>query len=70
MNDSTSHSAADAALGFRYQGLYALLLLWREVDDDATIFIETLDDVVLVAAGQTLLEQLKLRFLENLHHLR
>lgn len=59
MNDHSAHSATDAALGFRYQGLYALLKLWRENNDDAAILIETLDDVVLVANGQTLLEQLK-----------
>lgn len=53
------HSADDAALGFLYQGQYALLRLWREVDDDAVIFVETLDDVVLEAKGNTLLEQLK-----------
>lgn len=59
MNDPSVHSATDAALGFRYQGLYALLLLWRETDDEAAILIETLDDVVLVTTGQTFLEQLK-----------
>ena len=59
MNEPFVHSAADVALGFRYQGLYALLMLWRETDDDAAILLETLDDVVLVAGGQTLLEQLK-----------
>lgn len=55
----STHSAVDTVLGFRYQELYALLLLWRETDDDAQVFIETLDDVVLVVNGQTLLEQLK-----------
>lgn len=34
-------------------------MLWRETDDDAAVLMETLDDVVLVASGQTLLEQLK-----------
>lgn len=55
----STHSAVDTILGFRYQELYALLLLWRESNDDAQVFIETLDDVVLVVDGQTLLEQLK-----------
>ena len=59
MSNSTRHSASDAALGFRYQGLHALLMLWQETDDDAAILIETLDDVALVTTGQTLLEQLK-----------
>lgn len=34
-------------------------MLWREPDDEAVVLIETLDDVVLVASGQTLLDQLK-----------
>ena len=59
VKETSAHSAADAALGFRYQGLYALLGLWREADDDATVLIETLDDVVLVSNGETFLEQLK-----------
>lgn len=59
LTTTNQHSADDAALGFLYQGQYALLLLWREVDDDAVIYLETLDDVVLVANGDTLLEQLK-----------
>jgi hypothetical protein len=54
-----AHSAEDAALGFLYQTQYALVLLWQEADDDAVIYLETLDDVVLVANGDTLLEQLK-----------
>lgn len=53
------HSADDAALGFLYQGQYALLLLWRDADDDATVWVETLDDVVLASNGDTILEQLK-----------
>lgn len=59
MAQATVHSAEDAALGFRFQNLYALLALWRETNDDATVFVETLDDVVLVSNGETLLEQLK-----------
>lgn len=46
-------------MGFLYQGQYALLLLWRDGDDDAVIYIETLDDVVLDAKGGPILEQLK-----------
>jgi hypothetical protein len=59
LTTKNEHSAEDAALGFLYQGQYALLLLWCESDDDAVIYLETLDDVVLVANGDTLLEQLK-----------
>ena len=59
MAQTTVHSAEDAALGFRFQSLYALLALWREANDDAMVFVETLDDVVLVSNGKTLLEQLK-----------
>ena len=59
MDKKNQHSADDAALGFLYQGQYALLLLWRETDDDSVVYLETLDDVVLQANGTTILEQLK-----------
>lgn len=59
MIDKTAHSAKDAALGFRYQGLYALLTLWNSQDDNASVLFETLDDVVFSTSGQLLLEQLK-----------
>lgn len=59
MNTKNQHSADDAALGFLYQGQYALLLLWRETDDDAVVYLETLDDVVLEVNGMTILGQLK-----------
>ncbi|MGY4332293.1 hypothetical protein ACVWWG_006710 [Bradyrhizobium sp. LB7.2] len=59
MTTKNAHSAEDAALGFLYQAQYALVLLWHEADDDAVVYLETLDDVVLVANGDTLLEQLK-----------
>lgn len=60
MADSNLHSADDSALGFLYQGQYALLALWRERDDDAVVWVETLDDVVLTSSsGETILEQLK-----------
>lgn len=36
-----------------------LLRLWNELSDEAVIYLETLDDVVLEANGQTILEQLK-----------
>ena len=59
MAQTTVHSAADAALGFMYQVLYALLALWRESDDDAKVLVEFLDDIMLVSKGETLLEQIK-----------
>lgn len=59
LTTKNAHSADDAALGFLYQAQYALVLLWQEVDDDAIVYLETLDDVVLVANGDTFLEQLK-----------
>jgi hypothetical protein len=59
LTSKNGHSAADAAMGFLYQGQYALLLLWRDGDDDAVIHVETLDDVVLDARGGPILEQLK-----------
>jgi hypothetical protein len=59
LTTKNAHSAEDAALGFLYQAQYALVLLWHEVDDDAVVYLETLDDVVLVANGDTFLEQLK-----------
>lgn len=54
-----SHSAEAAALGFYYQTFYALLLLLKKTSDNATIGVETLDDVELETNGQRLLFQLK-----------
>jgi hypothetical protein len=54
-----AHSADASALGFLYQAQYALLRLWNEKSLEAVIYLETLDDVVLEANGQTILEQLK-----------
>jgi hypothetical protein len=56
---SVVHTAEDAALGFWYQALYALLTLVAQTTDDAAVGIEQLDDVELKADGQTLLYQLK-----------
>lgn len=58
-NQATTHAAEAAALGFYYQTLFALLTLVKEANDDATVAIERLDDVELVADGNTLLYQLK-----------
>lgn len=59
VSDVNSHSADAAAAGFLYQAQYALVRLWKETSDEATIFLETLDDVVLEANGEVILEQLK-----------
>ncbi|RVG14927.1 ABC-three component system protein [Sinorhizobium meliloti] len=59
MDSTNAHSADASALGFLYQAQYALLRLWNELSDEAVIYLETLDDVVLEANGQTILEQLK-----------
>lgn len=54
-----THAAEAAALGFYYQTLFALLTLVKAANDDATVAVERLDDVELVADGKTLLYQLK-----------
>ncbi|PWB84658.1 MAG: hypothetical protein C3F11_00125 [Methylocystaceae bacterium] len=59
MDSTNAHSADASALGFLYQAQYALLRLWNETSFEAVIYLETLDDVVLDANGQTILEQLK-----------
>lgn len=59
MDGTNAHSADASALGFLYQAQYALLRLWNETSFEAVIYLETLDDVVLEANGQTILEQLK-----------
>lgn len=59
MVEDGSHSAVDAALGFYYQSLYALLCIVRASDDDAAVCLERLDDIEIIANGQPLLAQLK-----------
>jgi len=56
---SCAHSAEAAALGFYYQALYALLVLFERNTDDSAVSVEQLDDVQLSANGQDLLFQLK-----------
>lgn len=53
------HNAEAAALGFYYQAYFALETLLLQTADDAAVAVERLDDVELVADGQTLLFQLK-----------
>lgn len=56
---AATHAAEAAALGFYYQALFALVTLVAQATDDAVVAIERLDDVELVAGGNTLLHQLK-----------
>ena len=53
------YSAASSALGYYYQGCYALVSLLDCEEDNATVSIETRDDIELVESGVTLLKQLK-----------
>lgn len=59
MDSTNAHSADASALGFLFQAQYALIRLWNETSFEAVVYLETLDDVVLEANGQTILEQLK-----------
>ena len=54
-----THTAEAAALGFYYQAFFALATLVAQTADDAAVAIERLDDVEVVADGNTLLYQLK-----------
>jgi hypothetical protein len=56
---ASSHSAEAVALGFYFQSLYALRTILEQPGDDATICLERLDDVELIANGLPLLVQLK-----------
>ena len=58
-NDSGSHSAAGAALGFYFQSLYALRAILEQPHDDAAVCLERLDDVEVISNGEPLLAQLK-----------
>lgn len=58
-SEPATHAAEAVALGFYYQALFALVTLVAQVTDDAAVAIERLDDVELVADGNTLLYQLK-----------
>ncbi len=51
------HNASDSAIGYYYQGMYALLVL-LDSNDDACVSVETADDVT-IEDGTTHLHQLK-----------
>ena len=57
-NNSHSHSAEDAALGYYYQAIFALSLLLDIQADEAAAGVETLDDVHIDGTVQSL-NQLK-----------
>ena len=58
-SQSGAHSAEASALGFYYQALFALLVLFEQNTDDAAVSVEQLDDVQLSVNGRDLLFQLK-----------
>jgi hypothetical protein len=62
---SGAHSAEASALGFYYQALFALLVLFQQNTDKAAVSVEQLDDVQLTTEGEELLYQLKHSFLET-----
>lgn len=62
---SGAHSAEASALGFYYQALFALLVLFQQTTDKAAVSVEQLDDVQLTTEGEELLYQLKHSFLET-----
>jgi hypothetical protein len=55
----TSHGAIGPALGYYYQAIYALILLFDSKQSDAFVSIESLDDVVLIDGKKKELYQLK-----------
>jgi hypothetical protein len=57
MASGSQHSASDSAIGYYYQGMYALLVL-LDANDDARVSVETADDVT-IEDGATHLYQLK-----------
>ncbi|WP_417795768.1 ABC-three component system protein [Terasakiella pusilla] len=61
MNQFTNsgHSAIGSALGYYYQGLYALVQLMDKTDDDAHVSVESWDDVYLEDTDVRELHQLK-----------
>lgn len=58
-SQSGAHSAEAAALGFYYQALFALLLLFEQNTDKSAVGVEQLDDVQLSTDQGDLLFQLK-----------
>jgi Cap4-like dsDNA endonuclease family protein len=57
--DTVSSDGASSALGFYYQGCYALVALLRLADDAAGVAVETHDDVVLESPSLKTLAQIK-----------
>ncbi|MCG9524927.1 hypothetical protein MCM45_00030 [Providencia rettgeri] len=59
MSKTLNHAAEGTALGFYYQSLYALKAILENKHDDAALCVERLDDIEIMANGETLLSQLK-----------
>lgn len=57
-----TQDATNSALGFYYQGCYALVAILDTTDDAAGVAVETYDDVVLDAHSLKTLSQLKHKF--------
>ena len=62
---SGAHSAEASALGFYYQTLFALLVLFQQNTDQVAVSVEQLDGVQLTTDGEELLFQLKHSFSET-----
>lgn len=62
--DETPHSAVGSALGYYYQAIYALIFLF-DADENASVGIETLDDVTIINGEKKELHQLKHSIQEN-----
>ncbi|EOX4955897.1 ABC-three component system protein [Vibrio alginolyticus] len=58
-SDSSVHSATGPALGYYYQSVYALTLLFDSTNDKAFVSVETWDDVELCDGASKELHQLK-----------
>lgn len=50
------HAATDSALGYYYQGMYALLVLFDTADDQATVLLEADDDIEKHDGATTLMQ--------------
>lgn len=61
----SSHGAVGSALGYYYQAIYALILLFDSKDSNSYVSIESLDDVVLNDGARRELHQLKHSIQEN-----
>lgn len=61
----SKHSAVGPALGYYYQAIYALKVLFEEDDINSSVSIETLDDVAVESGSRKELHQLKHSMQDN-----